>query len=197
MKDSDAETETDTVPEWSDPYLDRVSDRLLFNYDLEKDVSIAGERFDLYGELDVHSQKQFFHPALSYGHHEMVEHVFAHRDRSVSVSGLEALVSLGHELADLWIAPDDTHFSTEFSFVVLANSIPEGVREFVSGFSDRTLLKYGYHGHYEINLVVLVPDRKECVASSNADVATAFVLWEDIAETKPGVTVRLLRWVFG
>jgi hypothetical protein len=193
MNDAD----TDTVPEWSDPYLDRVSDRLLFNYDLEKDRSISGERFDLYGKLDVHSQKQFFHPALSYGHHEMVEHLLARRVSSVTVADLESLVSLGHDLADLWITPDDTHFSTEFSFALLTDSISKEVREFVSEFSDRTLLKYGYHGHYEINLLVVSSEREECVASENADIATAFVLWKDIEEAKPGFTVRLLRRLFG
>jgi hypothetical protein len=197
MNDSDAETESNAVPDWSDPYIDRISDRLMFNYDLEKEFSISGERFDLYGKLDVHSQKQFFHPALSYGHHEMAEHLFARRVDSVRVADLEALVSLGHELADLWITPDDSHFSTEFSFALVTDSIPDEVHEFVSGFLDRTLLKYGYHGHYEINLVVLAPDREEFVASENADVATAFVLWNEIEETRPGFTVRLLRRLFG
>lgn len=187
----------DAVPDWSDPYLDRVSDRLMFNYDLEQDFSISGERFELYGKLDVRSQKQFFHPALSYGHHEMAEHLLARRADSVRIADLETLVSLGHELADLWITPDDAHFSTEFSFALVTNAISEEVREFVSGFSDRILLKYGYHGHYEINLVVLAPEREEFVASENADVAAAFVLWERIEEQKSGLTVKLLRRLFG
>lgn len=189
--------DADDVPEWEDQYLDRVSNRLLFNYDLEKDSDIAGERFDLYGKLDVHSRKQFFHPSLAYGHHEMEEHLFARRIDSPRPADLEALVALGHDLADRWITPTDTHFSTDFTFVLVADSIPDAVREFVSDFSDRTLLKYGYHGHYEINLAVVSPDREDRVASANADVVAAFTLWEEIEEAKPGVALRILRRVFG
>lgn len=190
---------TDAVPDWEDPYFDRVADRLMANYDLENGYAVRGEHFDLYGKLDVHSRKQFFHPALSYGHHHMEEHLFARRVESPRVADLEALVDLGHELAGAWVEPSDTHFSTEFSFALVVDSIPDAVREFVTGFSDRTLLKYGYHGHYEINLAVVAPDRNECIASENADVAEAFSMWDSTENRKSGVDVvlRLLRRVFG
>ena len=66
----------EAVPDWDDEYLDRVSDRLMYNYDLEKDRRVGGERWDLYGEMRVLSQKQFFHPALSYADHEAEEYLF-------------------------------------------------------------------------------------------------------------------------
>lgn len=184
--------ETSDVPDWEDEYVDRVSDRLMFNYDLSKDRRIDGERFTLFGELRVENAKQFFHPALSYGHHEAVEHLFVRRESSVSVADLERLVDLGHELADEWIDPSERHFSTDFTFVVVVPEIPQAVGEHVTNFGDRTLLKYGYHGHYEVNLVVVSPEETDCVASENADVRKAFVLWERNESTeRPGLLGRL------
>lgn len=180
------------VPVWEDEYLDRVSDRLQFNFDLEKDERVRGERFEMYGRLEITSQKHFFHPALSYGHHETTEHLFVRREDRVRVETLERLVDLGHALADEWIDADEHHYGTEFTFVLVADDLADDVREFVEGFRDRTLIKLGYHGDYEVNLVVVAPEREAIVASENADVAAAFRLWESLdREESKGILGRL------
>jgi hypothetical protein len=173
------------VPEWDDEYLDRVSDRLMFNYDLENGYATAGESFDLYGEMQMHHQKHFLHPMLSFAHHDTFEYVFARRQDGVRVADLERLVDLGHELADDWITADEEHHSTEFIFAVVTDEIPDGVREFVPEFRERTMLKRGYYGHYEVRLLVVAPDREEIVSSRNAHVEEAFRLWEPIEEEEP------------
>lgn len=175
------------VPDWEDDYLDRVSDRLMFNYDLEKDFRVAGEVFDLYGEMVMESEKHFIHPAITFARHEAREHVFTDRVEAVSVADLEALVALGHELAEDWIEANERHFSTEFTFVPIVEHLPENVRSFVADFRDRTLLKYGMHGHYEINLVVVAPAEERLVASEKADVEEAFRLWDPIEKEEPGL----------
>lgn len=181
------------VPDWDDEYIDRVSDRLLHNYDLEKDYAVSGDRFTLYGRMEVLSNKHFLHPAISIAEHESVEHLFAARVDHVDDRTLDRYVDLGHQLADKWLEPDEEHYSTEFTFVVIAPSIPDAVRGRVEGFSDRTLLKYGYHGHYELNLIVVAPETEELVANENADVATAFRLWERIERTEPGLLGLIAR----
>lgn len=173
------------VPDWEDEYIDRVSDRLLVNYDLEKDFAVDGETFDLYGEMRMRSEKHFLHPALSYAKHHSSEHLFVRRQGGVSVADLEALVDLGHGLADEWIEADDRHFSTEFIFAVVVDEIPEGVAAFVSDYEDRTLLKYGFNGHYEVHLVVVAPEAESLVASPKAHVEQAFRLWDPIEEPDP------------
>ncbi|MFC7008999.1 hypothetical protein [Halalkalicoccus salilacus] len=190
---SEGANDTDAIPEWDDAFLDRVADRLAPNYDLEKDHSVRGERFGLYGEMTLHSQKHFFHPVLSFAHHDSYEHLFVRRVERVRPAELDRLIELGHELAEEWIVPDEEHFSTDFTFVLVADDFGEGVRERVAGFSDRTLLKFGYNGHYEINLVVVVPEDEECVASANADVAGAFSLWQPIEREKPGLLDLIAR----
>ncbi len=181
------------LPEWDDEYFDGVAARLVFNYDLERDRSVRGEAFTMYGRLEMSSEKHFFHPALRFGYHESTEHLFAHRRSSVQRSDLERLVELGHALADDWIVADEQHFSTDFTFVTVADRIPEAVRSYVDGFRDRTLLKYGYFGHYEVNLVVVAPDAEEIVASSEANVAEAFRLWEPIEKEEPGLWDLITR----
>ncbi|MFB6165496.1 MAG: hypothetical protein ABEJ31_10095 [Haloarculaceae archaeon] len=181
-----------TVPDWDDEYLDRVSDRLMYNYDLERDVAAGGRRFDMYGYLRVETQKQLLHPALNYANHESVEHLYVQRAATVTVADLEQLVELGHELADERVEPSEDHYGTEFTFVVVAPEIPDAVREFVDGFRDRTLLKLGYYGHYEVNLAVVAPEREVLVASEKADVSDAFALWRDLDAERPGLLARLL-----
>jgi hypothetical protein len=183
----------EAVPDWEDEYLDRVSDRLMYNYDLEKDRRVEGEQWDLYGEMRVLSQKQFFHPALSYGDHEAEEYLFARRESRPTVAELERLVELGHELADEHVIADEEHYGTDFTFVLVADEIADDVREFVAGFRDRTLLKFGYHGHYEINLVVVAPDADDHVGSESADVLEAFTLWEDVSTPEEGILSRFAK----
>ncbi|ELY40463.1 hypothetical protein [Natronorubrum tibetense] len=194
---SDAETppsETlEGVPDWDDEYVDRVSDRLMHNYDLEKDYSVEGETFTLYGQMALSSKKHFLHPALSLAEHESTEHLFVRRVDRVDDRTLDRFVDLGERLADEWIDPDEEHFSTDFTFVAVAPSIPDEVRDRVSGFDGRTLLKYGYHGHYEINLAVVSPESEALVASENADVATAFRLWDSIEREEPGILDLISR----
>jgi hypothetical protein len=173
------------VPAWDDEYLDRVSDRLMFNYDLEKAYRTTGESFDLYGEMQMHHQKHFLHPMLSFAHHDTFEYVFARRQDGVRVTDLERVVELGHDLADEWIAADEEHHSTEFIFALVTEEIPDAVREFVAEFRDRTMLKRGYYGHYEVRLLVVAPDREEIVSSRNAHVEEAFRLWDPIEEEEP------------
>ncbi|WP_435177399.1 hypothetical protein [Halorussus sp. AFM4] len=181
------------VPDWDDEYVDRVSDRLMYNYDLEKDRTVRGERFTLYGRLDVHSEKHFLHPSLSFGHHDVREHLFVRRTETPSVEAAERLVELGHELADEWIEADEEHYSTDFTFVLVAPTIPDPLRAFVSEFRDRTMIKYGYYGHYEINLVAVAPDEDDIVASSEASVEEAFRLWEPIEKDEPGLLRLIAR----
>lgn len=190
--DSSGESEID-VPDWEDEYVDRVSDRLFVNYDLEKSYSVRGQQFPLYGRLLMENQKQFFHESLNYANHTAEEHLFVRRTDAPRISDIESLVELGHDLADEWIDADEEHFGTEFTFVLVADEIPAEVREFVSCFRDRTLLKYGYYGRYEINIVVVAPVREELVNNKNADVSEAFALWRPLNSKKPGFFRRVVR----
>lgn len=182
------------VPEWDDEYLDRVSDRLLFNYDLTQDEQVHGETFSMYAEMRLESHKHFFHPALDYANHETHEHVFVTQVERPRVESFERFVTLGHDLADdsAWLDPDEEHFGTEFTFVVVADAVPESVESFVSSFHDRNLLKFGYYGHYEIHLVVVAPNREEAAASEQADTIQAFTLWKDVtADEQSGFLTRI------
>jgi hypothetical protein len=167
------------VPDWDDEYVDRVSDRLLHSYDLERDRRAGGRRFTLYGRLEIDRRKQFIHPSITYGDHRTTEHLFVRRTDRVSVRDLEALADLGEELAGEWIDADEEHFETDFVFGVVAPEVPDAVREHVAGFESRTLLKYGYYGHYNVRLFVVAPDREGAVASPGTDVVSAFRLWDD------------------
>jgi hypothetical protein len=170
------------VPDWDDEYVDRVSDRLMFNYDLEKDRTIGGRTFTLYGEMHVHHEKHFFHPVLSFAHHDTFEHLFVHELDAATVDRVESFVDLGHDLAGEWIDADEEHYATEFTFALLVDGIPDAVRSFVAGFRDRTMLKKGYYGHYEIHPVVVDPDREDLVASRKASLDEAFRVWEPLEE---------------
>ena len=182
------------VPHWTeDPYFDRVSDRLMYNYTLERDHRLRGERWDLYGEMRVLNQKQFFHPALSFAHHESYEHLFVRRVDRVDTGTVGDLVALGHDLADDRVDPHEEHYSTEFTFALVAPAIPDAVREQVAGLDERTLLKYGFNGHYEVNVVVVAPSREEIVANEAADVTEAFTTWESIEREEPGLLGLLAR----
>jgi len=183
----------DALPELDDDYLDRVARRLMFNYDLDADVGFGGETFDLYGEMLLESQKHFLHPSVNYANHASTEHLFVRRADGVSVADLEALVDLGHDLADDWIDPSAEHYSTDFTFAVVAPHLSEDVRSFVSGFKDRTLLRYGFNGHYEINLLVATPEAEDVVASASADVGQAFAVWESIERKQPGLLDLIIR----
>ncbi len=94
------------------------------------------------------------HPSVTYANHEAYEHLFVTRESRVSESRLESLVDLGHDLADEWIEANEDHFSTTFTFVVVAPEISDEVETFVEEFSERTLLKFGYNGEYKIRLAV-------------------------------------------
>ncbi|MFC7176740.1 hypothetical protein [Halosegnis marinus] len=195
-RDDEGEPELDR-PEWDDEYLDRVAERLMYHYDLEKDERVRDRRFPLVGRLLMESRKQFLHPSLNYARENAREHLFVDRIAAPTVADLDRLVELGHALADLWIEADEEHRSTEFTFVVLADDLGDEVREHVSGFRDRTLLKYGYYGHYEVNLVVVAPGAEAYVASSEADVWRAFAPWADEdPDPEPGLVARL-RGLFG
>jgi len=185
------------IPLWDDEFLDRVSDRLMFNYDLDRDYRVRGERFDLYGLMRIESQKQFFHPSLGYADHHSDEHLFARRQSSVTVEELERIVQLGHALADERVEGDEEHYGTDLSFVLVVPEIPDDVREFVVDFRERQLLKYGYFGHYEINLGVVAPEHETAVASREADVVSAFALWDEVPDrhTPRGFVTRLVGTV--
>ena len=185
------------VPDWDDEYVDRVSDRLMFNYDLEKDRRVAGRNFTLYGKMEMHHQKHFLHPALSFAHHDSYDHIFTTRVNNAAVSDIESLVSLGHEIADDWIEANEEHYATEFTFAVVTDSIPDEVHEFVDGFRERTMLKKGYYGHYEINFVVVAPEEEDIVASEITDLDAAFRLWERIDGGENGLLARLRQRLQG
>jgi len=192
-----ADADVPPRPEWDDDYLDAVAERLQHSFDLERDVALDGASWDLYGELNLERQKYFLHPAISYGRHDSDEHLFARRVEAASVADLESLVERGHRLADEWIEANERHYSTEFTFVLVAPEIPDAVRDYVSGFRERTLIKYGYYGHYEVNLVVVAPARESLVASEEADVADAFRTWSAPKERERGLFGRVADAIFG
>ncbi|QKG92591.1 hypothetical protein EXE43_06405 [Halorubrum sp. SS5] len=183
----------EAVPDYDDEYLDRVSDRLMYSYDLDRDVVVDGERFDMTAEMRVRNQKQFLHPALSYADHDMREFVFARRVATPSVDEAERLVEFAHGVADERVDAHEEHYGTDVTVVLVADRIPDDVAEFVDGFRDRTLLKFGYYGHYEVNLVVVAPDREALVASENADTAAAFRLWERVDSPDEGFFSRFAK----
>ena len=179
------------VPVWDDEYVERVSGRLMHNFDLEKARTVAGESFTLYGRMDIESRKQLFHAALNYANHGSTEHLFVARRDGVGVADLKAYVEWAHGLADEWIDADEEHFSTDFTVALVVPRIPESVREFVAGFKDRTLIKYGYYGHYEVNLVVVAPETEEIATSRATDLDRAFDLWTEPEEESSGLLSRL------
>ena len=187
------ESERAGIPDLDDEYLDGVARRLAYNYDLRSDDRFDGEQFDLYGRMTIRNQKHFLHPSLSFARHELAEHLFARRASTVRRANLDRLVSLGHEFADRWIDADEHHYSTDFTFVLVAEAIDEGLAEYVAGFSDRTMLSYGFHGHYEVNLAVVLPESEEAVASPGADVVEAFRLWTPIEREEPGLFQLITR----
>ena len=138
-----------------------------------------GERFGLYGRLEVENHKQFLHPSISYGHHEKVGHLFVRRADGVTAADLDRLADLGETLAEEWIDPDERHYETEFVFALVVPEIPEEIGERVVDLESRTLLSYGYHGHYWLRFVVVSPKNETVVASPGADVAAAFRLWSE------------------
>lgn len=183
----------ENIPTWEDEYFDQVGGRLCYHYDLEKDYQVDDERFPMYGEMVIENEKHFLHPALSFARHESREHLFVRRDDSLTERELDRLVDLGHALADDWIEPDEEHYSTEFTFVSVVPAIPAGIRSKVTGLDERTLLKYGYHGHYEVNLVVVSPTQQDIVANDAADVSEAFSTWEEIERQEPGLLTLIAR----
>ena len=183
----------EAVPDYDDEYLDRVSDRLMYSYDLDADVVVDGERFDLTAEMRMRNQKQFLHPALSYADHDVMEHLFARRAADPTVAELERLVEFAHGVADERVEGNEQHYGTDVTVVLVADRISDPVAEFVDGFRDRTLLKFGYYGHYEVNLVVVAPDEERLVASEAASSAEALRLWEPVEEPDDGVFSRFAK----
>ena len=184
----------ENVPDWpDDPYLDRVSDRLMYNYPLARHHRLQGTTWDLYGEMRVLNQTQLFHPALSYADHESEEYLYARRAERPTAGDLERLLELGHDLADGRVDGNEEHYRTDFTFVLVADELPDDVRSFVDGQRERTLLKYGYYGHYEVNVGVVVPDERSAVAGEAADVMEAFRLWADVTEPDDGFLSRFAR----
>ncbi|WP_459191589.1 hypothetical protein [Halosimplex sp. J119] len=190
MSDEESVSDGD-VPVWDDEYVERVSGRLMHNFDLEKDREIGGRHVTLYGRMEIESQKHLFHPSLNYANHGATEHLFVtHRDR-VTPTDLEAVVEWAHDLAEEWIDADEEHFSTDFTIALIAPRVRDDVQKFVSGFKDRTLLKFGYYGHYEVNLVVAAPEREDLVTSRATDIDSAFALWDSPGEESSGLLDRL------
>lgn len=181
------------IPEWDDEYVNEVAGRLVHNYDLERDYSAGGESFDLYGEMELHSQKHVIHPSISFAHHESREHLFLRQVERATVAEIDRIVELGHDLADGWIDADPEHYSTDFTFVLVAPDVPDDVAERVDRIDERTLLKYGYNGHYDVHVAVVAPEQEALVASADADVATALRLWEPIEREEPGLLGLIAR----
>ena len=183
----DGVEELEEYPEWDDEYFMEVAGRLIYHYDLEKDKRAAGERFPMYGEMTIENKKHFLHPSIEIANHQSYEHLFAQRVDRIRTDDLDRLVELGHDLAADWIDPGPEHYSTEFTFVTVTEAIPDEVRSQVRGLDERTLLKYGYNGHYEVNLVVVAPEQRELLSNDAADVNEAFTTWEEIEREEPGL----------
>lgn len=184
---AEAVEELEECPEWDDEYFMEVAGRLIYHYDLEKDKRAAGERFPMYGEMTIENKKHFLHPSIEIANHQSYEHLFVRRTDRVRTADLDRLVEAGHEIAEDWIDPDPEHFSTEFTFVTVTEAIPDDVRSQVRGLDERTLLKYGYNGHYEVNLVVVAPEQRELISNDAADISEAFTTWEEIEREEPGL----------
>jgi hypothetical protein len=76
----------------------------------------------------------------------------------------------------------------------VAPTVADPVEQLVRGFESRTLLHYGYHGHYAVRLFVVAPEEREAVSSPDVDVAAAFRLWDGDDErgaSRDGVIARL------
>lgn len=183
------------IPRWDDEYLTAVARRLWSHYDLERDHRVAGESFDLYGRLQIETERHAFHPTVRFARHHSNEHLFVRREPRPRVETLEALESVGETIADEWIDADEHHFSTDFTFVVVATEIPDAVGDFVEQYRNRALIRFGYYGHYEINLVVVAPDRERLVSSGAAGVAEAFRTWQPLERNEPGRVGRFLDWI--
>lgn len=183
------------VPVWDDEYLDAVALRLLHHYDLQREYTVDGEQFELYGHLEVKHERHAIHPSLTFAHHRTEEHLFVTRTSDLSTAELQRLETLGEQIADEWIDADENHYCTDITFAVVTELLPTEVQEYIDGYRNRTLLRKGYYGHYEINLIAVSPDREETVASQEADAEQAFRVWEPVVTETPGRLSRLIDWL--
>ncbi len=181
------------VPTWEDEYFQTVSRRLVHNYDLQRDYRVRGESFALYGHMELHSQKQFLHSALSIAHHEAHEHVFLRRAETASQQTIDRVIALGHDLAEEWIDADEEHYSTEFVFGFIVPEIPAALASRVRDVDERTLLKLGYNGHYDIGIVLIAPETRQLAASEAVDIVEALRTWEPIDHDDAGWLGRIVR----
>lgn len=193
-QDIDEPNEELPRPRWEDEYLEEVANRLMFSYDLERDHEVDDTVYTMYGIMQVESRTHILHPLINYGNHFSYDHLLVDRKAAVGVADLERQVELGHELADRWIVPDAEHYSTDFTFVTIVEEITDEARAYVESYEERNLLKLGYHGHYEINLILTAPAEEDIAASANADVHRAFATWRDVENIeRPGFFGRVLQ----
>lgn len=178
-------------PEWERDYLNRLAGRIVHSYDLEKNKHIRGFDFTLYASFEAQRHKQLFHPAISYAEHNLYEYLFVNEYDTVTIETVDQLIDLGHELADDWIDADDDHYATEFSFGLIVPSIPDDIRQYVSRIDERTMLRYGFDGHYDIHIIVVAPEEQSIVATDRAEIQAAFIEW-DTQSRSTGIFSSLL-----
>ncbi|WP_330630960.1 hypothetical protein [Halocatena halophila] len=181
----------------TEAYLERVLDRLRHSYDLTADRTVDGRTFDWYGHCRIEHQKSFLHPSISYGDHASLDHLFVQRRDGVEQSDLTEFAEVAHSIASDWIDPSPTHYETSFTFAVLVPELSPTVESFVSEFTDRTLLRYGLHGRYDVAFVVAAPSDQQMAASPEAEVARAFSFTELDPPEKPSGLRGRLRLLFG
>lgn len=186
----------EAVPRWEDePYLEAVALRLLHHYDLWQEYEVDDRQFPMYGQLYIQNERHAMHPSLSFAEHTSREHVFVVREDRPTRSTIDDLEAFGEQLADRWIEASEDHYSTDFTFAVVAETLADDVQSAVADYRNRTLLRYGYHGHYEINVLVVAPDEERLVESENTDLGSAFRTWESIERDQSGLVGRLLDWI--
>lgn len=156
-------------------YLENVSEKLKYNFDLIEIPEFDGIKFSLAAKSNIRNERFVATKGTVIYAYENNEYCFIRVMDDVTLEGVDDTFNALKKAMDDFVVPNDEHMSTVFTGIILTTgNVDANLEDIIKKFKYQKSYKLGFHGWTSIRLVVVEISSGKVITSREAKKISKF-----------------------
>ncbi|MFV0499677.1 MAG: hypothetical protein ACK5NF_06595 [Bacilli bacterium] len=157
-------------------YIDDVSERLSFYYDIKSDQIINNTFFDLYAVSNVQNSKYMGSKKVVVYAYNNNSYIYIKKEKVITIDSIVEVLDKNVEILLNQSRDDDNHMSTHYTFVFVSDTtIDNETIKFVKKYRKQKSYSFGLNGWSSIGIILISLNNNTVINNKDAKrIAKAF-----------------------
>lgn len=153
----------------TDEYIDIISEKLTYNYNVEKEKDLNGTMFDLHAICNVNNSKFIGSKKIVVYAYDNNSYIYVKNFKTLSIEDVRNVLDANAEKLLTSTQVDSEHMSTHYTIVfVTESSLPSELKNFIKKYRKQKSYAFGFKGWSSIGVVLVSLGENEIVYNKDA-----------------------------